>query len=169
MKKLLLALAGAFVIAAGGLALAQQQPPAVTVPGISVPQVQSLNQADCFWDAINGQPQPAWQCATPGMIGGISNYNYSVPLTGFTIAPGNTQSFVLINPAGTLATGTLTMPSNPSDGLNLCMESTQTQTALTVTANTGQTLSGTTVSALTAGTPVCWLFVRSTTTWYRTR
>ena len=164
----LLALAGALVIGVIGFALAQQGP-AVTSQNVSIPQVQSVNQTDCIWDALLGAPAPPWYCATPGMIGGVQNYSYSVPVTAFTLSPGNTTSFVLINPAGTLATGTLNLAANPSDGMNFCMESTQTQTALTVTANTGQTLSGTTVSALTAGTPVCWLFVRSTTTWYRTR
>ena len=78
-------------------------------------------------------------------------FDLYVPLTGFSITP---QSAILvINPAGTLATGTVVMPTNPTDGQTLTIFSTQTQTALTLTPGTGDTVnSGTT--ALVAGTPV---------------
>ena len=63
-----------------------------------------------------------------------------VPLTGFSISP--ISSNVVLNPAGTLATGTILLPLNPSDGQKLVITSTQTQTALTVTANTNDSIVG---------------------------
>ena len=63
-----------------------------------------------------------------------------VPLTGFSISP--VSSNVVLNPAGTLATGTILLPLNPTDGQKLVITSTQTQTALTVTANTGDFIVG---------------------------
>jgi hypothetical protein len=74
-----------------------------------------------------------------------------VPLTAFSIAPQS--SLLVLNPAGTLATGTVTLPTNPKDGQRLRIISTQTQTALTVTAGTGDTVVPS-VTALVANTPV---------------
>lgn len=102
-------------------------------------------------------------------------FDFYVPLTGFSIAPQT--SLLVINPAGTLATGTVTMPSNPSDGQKLTIFSTQTQTALTLTPGSGDTVnSGTT--ALVAGTPVTYRYtlngavnssgvVVNTRTWFK--
>ena len=41
--------------------------------------------------------------------------NYQVPTTGFTITLGNNDCNLILEPAGTLATGTVTMPATPSD------------------------------------------------------
>jgi hypothetical protein len=60
------------------------------------------------------------------------------PLTAFNIV-AQTDS-VLLTPAGTLATGTLTLPLNPPDGAKFVLQSTQTQTAITINANTGDSL-----------------------------
>jgi hypothetical protein len=79
-----------------------------------------------------------------------------VPLTGFNITP-QTDTLV-INPAGTLATGTVNFPTGASDGQTLTIMSTQTQTALTLVAATGDTIAGTAVTALTANTPVKWKY-----------
>lgn len=89
----------------------------------------------------------------------------STPLTGFTITVPDGVSMYLITPAGTLATGTFTMPANPFEGQILWLVSSQTQTALTVSANTGQTLSGTAVTALTRSVAVAWVYID--TVWYR--
>ena len=82
-------------------------------------------------------------------------YELYVPLTGFSISP--VSSRLVINPAGTLATGTVTFPLNPVDGQELTIVSTQTQTAITLTAGTLDTIANA-VTALTALTPVKYVY-----------
>ncbi len=91
------------------------------------------------------------------------------PLTAFSLAfntAGKSETMYL-TPAGTLATGTITFPSdaNSKIGQVLRIVSTQTQTALTVSSS-GLTLVGTAVTALTANTPVSWEKVAAST-WLR--
>jgi len=61
---------------------------------------------------------------------------YNTPLTGFSyqITPTTTGEpvYLLLTPAGTLATGTITLPSSPVHGQEVLIASTQTVTALTV-------------------------------------
>jgi hypothetical protein len=78
-------------------------------------------------------------------------FDYKVPLTGFSISPQSNK--LVLNPAGTLATGTVLLPLNPLDGQTLRVVSTQTQTAITFTANTGDSIVGS-ITALVANTPV---------------
>lgn len=78
-------------------------------------------------------------------------FDFYVPLTGFTISPVTNK--LVLNPAGTLATGTVNLPLNPLDGQTLRVVSTQTQTAITFVANTGDSIVGA-ISALVANTPV---------------
>lgn len=92
-------------------------------------------------------------------------FQYEVPLTGFTIAAR--ASLVHLNPAGTLATGTITLPLNPMDGQQFTVISTQTQTALTLTANTGDTIANA-ATALVALTSVSYRYHLATRTWRRT-
>jgi hypothetical protein len=72
-----------------------------------------------------------------------------------------------MNPAGTLATGTITMPSSPADGMTITFSSTEQITALTLSGNTGQTIGGTQVTLLPANSAVQFIYRLSTTTWYR--
>jgi hypothetical protein len=100
-----------------------------------------------------------------GTNGLLQQYDYQAPTTGFsyTFAAGTTV--LVMNPAGTLATGTITMPAAPADGMNITFSSTQTITALTVNANTGQTI----VSAptvLPANQTGAYIYRLSNTTWY---
>jgi hypothetical protein len=132
-----------------------------------VPQVSQVNPGDLFLDVVNGAPQAQSAYATPGQIAGVPGYvNGGAATTGFTFTFGNSQTDYFIQPAGTLATGTLTTAPNPSDGQRECFLSTQTQTALTWSANTGQSIN----NAPTAGvamTPICITFSKATATWYR--
>jgi hypothetical protein len=100
-----------------------------------------------------------------GTNGILQQYDYQVPTTGFsyTFAAGTTV--LVMNPAGTLATGTITMPAAPADGMTITFSSTQTITALTVSANTGQSI----VSAATvlpARQATTYVYRLSNTTWY---
>jgi hypothetical protein len=93
-------------------------------------------------------------------------YSKQVPTTGFSITIANTVNSLILNPAGTLATGTVTMPATPQDGQTVTIASTQIVTALTVSANTGQTLSGT-ITTIAANGFATWQYVLADTNWYR--
>jgi len=133
---------------------------------ITLPQVTSVGPADLFQDIVNGVPTAQNKYATAAQINGVLGYVISVPSSGFSLTFGNSQTYYLILPAGTLATGTFTMAPNPGDGQKACVRSHQTQSAVTIAANTGQTIGGTAVTAMTADTTYCWLYQASSTTWY---
>jgi len=91
---------------------------------------------------------------------------YVTPSTGFSQTIANTTTFLVIEPSGTLATGTVTMPASPVDGQLVRILTTQTITALTHSPNTGQTLKGA-LTTLVINTGASWLYKTSTTTWYK--
>ena len=100
-----------------------------------------------------------------GTNGLIQAYDYQVLTTGFSyVFAAGTQTLVL-NPAGTLATGTITMPASPSDGMVITFSSTKQITALTLNGNTGQTVVGG-VSYLPANTAVAYVYRLSNTSWF---
>jgi hypothetical protein len=70
-----------------------------------------------------------------------------------------------MNPSGTLATGTITMPPNPSDGMTITFSSSKQITALTLSGNTGQTIVGG-VSYLPANTAVAYVYRSANTSWF---
>jgi hypothetical protein len=134
----------------------------------SAANVASMTQADLcpiVKGGVGGVPTGFVPC---GQAAALDNYSYQVPTTGFSITPANNVSLLFLNPAGTLATGTLTMKAVPSPGENFCIYDTQTQTAITVAGNTGQSIGGTAVTALVANTKYCWQYISQTATWYRT-
>jgi hypothetical protein len=89
--------------------------------------------------------------------------DYQVPVTGFSIVPiaGKT----ILNPAGTLATGTITMPATPFDGMMVKVSCTQIVTTLTVAANTGQSIVNA-ATAFTAGGRIGYIYRAADKTWY---
>ena len=89
-----------------------------------------------------------------------------VPTTGFTNTIANTTSYYVIEPAGTLATGTLTMPASPVNEQVVTITSTQTITALTHSPNTGQTLKGA-LTTIAANGNASWIYRTANTAWYR--
>lgn len=98
-------------------------------------------------------------------FGGIAG---SAPTTGFNITPTTDINYVVIGPAGTLATGTLTLPASPIQGREICMTTTQTVTTLTVAGN-GNTVFGA-PTTITAATPFCMLYSGGVPNgWMRTR
>lgn len=156
MKKLL-AIGTAFALLAG-LAFAQS---------ISVPMLQNVGPTDLFQDVVGGQPQAQSKYVTAAQIAGVPGYvNGGAVLTAFTFTYGNSQEYYFIQPAGTLATGTLTTAPNPGDGQRECFFSTQTQTAITWTANTGQSLANAPTAGV-ANSGQCMTYSAATSTWYR--
>ena len=68
-----------------------------------------------------------------------AGYQYSAPVTGFNTTITSNVSRVIFDPAGTLANGTVTLPSANVDATIISISSTQTITAFQVLPNTGTT------------------------------
>lgn len=100
-----------------------------------------------------------------GTNGLLQQYDYQAPSTGFSYTFAAGVNVLVMNPAGTLATGTITMPASPADGMTITFSSTQTITALTVNANTGQSITGQ-PSSFGAGSASTFVYRLSNTTWY---
>jgi hypothetical protein len=100
-----------------------------------------------------------------GTNGLIQAYDYQVPTTGFsyTFAAG-TQTLVM-NPAGTLATGTITMPAAPSDGMTITFSTTKQITALTLNGGGGQTIIGG-INSMAPNQAVSFMYRLANTTWF---
>lgn len=97
--------------------------------------------------------------------------NLYVPGTGFNITvptPVSEQQWMILQPAGTLAAGTITLPLNTGvpDGTEVLITSTQTITALTIALNGASAIFGT-ITTLAAGGFATFRFYQATNSWYR--
>lgn len=93
-------------------------------------------------------------------------YSLQTPGTGFSITISNGVSSLILDPAGTLATGTIVLPAAPTDGQLVNVSSSQIITALTVSPNSGQSIKNA-PTTLTAGGGFKYLYMVSNATWYR--
>ena len=96
--------------------------------------------------------------------------NLYVPATGFNIAaptPISEQQWILLQPAGTLATGTVTLPLNTStpDGTEILVTTTQTITSFAVGLNGATAVYGS-PTTLQSGAAVRLRFYLATNSWY---
>jgi hypothetical protein len=97
-------------------------------------------------------------------------YSKQVPTTGFSITIANNIRTLILDPAGTLATGTITMPATATDGQSVRITSTQIITALTVSPNSGQSITNAPTAFnpnLTGAQGYEFIYVAANTTWYR--
>ena len=102
-----------------------------------------------------------------GTNGLLQAYDYQTPTTGFSYTfPAGVQTLLMV-PAATLATGTITMPAAPADGMMVTFSSSQQITALTLQGNTGQSISSA-VTFLPAKAAAAYVYRLSNTTWYPT-
>ena len=97
--------------------------------------------------------------------------NVYTPTTGFNIAvptPVAQQQWMLLQPAGTLATGTVTLPLNTAtpDGTEVLITTSQQITAFTLGANGAANLYGD-PTTLAAEDFFRMRFVQSLNSWYR--
>jgi hypothetical protein len=97
--------------------------------------------------------------------------NLYVPGSGFNITvptPVSQDQWMLLQPAGTLATGTITLPLNTGvpDGTTVLITSTQEITSLTIALNGATALYGG-VTTLPAGTATAIRFYQPTNSWYQ--
>jgi hypothetical protein len=96
--------------------------------------------------------------------------NLFVPGTGFNITvptPVSEQQWMLLQPAGTLASGTITLPLNTGvpDGTTVLITSTQEITFLTIALNGASAIYGA-VTTLGAGGAAVYRFYQPTNSWY---
>lgn len=103
--------------------------------------------------------------AASGIIGlaGNARIQYSAPLTGASVALASTTDILIIEPAGTIAELTITLPA-AVDGKVIALSSTQIVSSLTLTAN-GSDSVVTGLSALAVG--IALRLVARSTKWYR--
>jgi hypothetical protein len=97
--------------------------------------------------------------------------NIYTPATGFNLAvptPVAAQQWMLIQPAGTLAAGTVTLPLNTGtpDGTEVLVTTTQIITTFTLAANGAAQLYGA-PTTLAAGAYFRMRYVQATNSWYR--
>ena len=97
--------------------------------------------------------------------------NLYVPGSGFNITvptPVSNDQWMLLQPAGTLATGTITLPLNTGvpDGTTVLITTTQEITSLTIALNGASAIYGG-VSFLGAGTATAIRFYQPTNSWYQ--
>jgi hypothetical protein len=129
-----------------------------------------------YWNSNSGQTDDGLNTIVPnGVASGAWNrdvpiltrtYSLQVPVTGFSITANSYTNVLALNPAGTLATGTVIFPLANLDGQEFLLTSSQTVTSLTLTPNTGQTILGT-ITTITASSPAKWMYQLSNKTWYR--
>ena len=119
----------------------------------------------------NGQ-QPQTALLSTRLVGAGAT-QYQIPLTGAALTVAFNETTLLLEPAGTLATLSVTLPTLASgliDGQTWRIATTQTITALTLTAGTGTTIA-TGCTAITISTIVpygCeYQFRAATAKWYR--
>jgi hypothetical protein len=97
--------------------------------------------------------------------------NLYVPSSGFNITvptPVSNDQWMLLQPAGTLATGTITLPLNTGvpDGTTVLITTTQEITSLTIALNGASAIFGG-VTSLSAGTATAIRFYQATNSWYQ--
>ena len=97
--------------------------------------------------------------------------NLYVPGSGFNITvptPVSNDQWMLLQPAGTLATGTITLPLNTGvpDGTSILITTTQEITSLTIALNGATAIYGG-VTSLAAGTATAIRFYQPTNSWYQ--
>ena len=94
------------------------------------------------------------------------SYSLQAPATGFSITIAAGVRTLLLNPAGTLATGTITMPAAPINGQEIRVTSSQIITSLTVSPNASQSILAA-PTTLAVGIGFAYIYNTSATTWYR--
>ena len=102
-----------------------------------------------------------------GNNGVLQSYDFQVLTTGFSYTFATGITTLIAAPAGTLATGTITMPGSPADGMVVTFTTTQEITALTINGNAGQSIGGTQTTQLPANSALSFVYRQANTTWYK--
>jgi hypothetical protein len=91
---------------------------------------------------------------------------YVAPVTGFSIQALPATSKLILTPAAGLATGAVLLPTNPYEGMEWRLSSTQAITALTLTPPSGVTVMNA-PAGLAAGIGIAFTYSAVNATWYR--
>ena len=129
---------------------------------------KNINAATPLLVGKEDRISPAWYKIIASLIPG--GRSVQVPLTGFSITIEDGIETLILNPAGALATGEVILPAGAGDGYRVRISSTQTITALTVSANKGQTINNA-PTALTVSTTGAYgyefVYDADAAAWYR--
>jgi hypothetical protein len=101
------------------------------------------------------------------VLPGALTTQYAAPSsTGFTVTVTAGNTWLLLTPTGTLAAGTIVLPSAPADKAEVSVNCTQIVTALTVSAG-GTTVTGAPTTLAAANEFFTMRFDAATSAWYR--
>lgn len=92
---------------------------------------------------------------------------YNVPITGFTLTLTVDQSVTSLNPAGTLASGTIVFPATGVDGKSVSIWSSQTITALTLSTTNGATFVPAAPTTIAAAAQLEFVYDLANNQWHR--
>jgi hypothetical protein len=117
----------------------------------------SINQLLQYFQQTFAAPTVATNLYTPG-----TGFNITVP------TPTNEQQWMVIQPAGTLAAGTVTLPLNTGvpDGTQVLVTTTQIITSFTLALNGAAAAFGA-PTTLAANAFFTMRFYQATNSWYR--
>ena len=129
----------------------------IYVPNNGDARKVSVNQLLTYFQTTFASPTLAVNLFVPG-----SGFNITVP------TPVSNDQWMLLQPAGTLATGTITLPLNTGvpDGTSVLITTTQEITSLTIALNGASAIYGG-VSSLPAGSAIAIRFYQPTNSWYQ--
>lgn len=129
----------------------------IYVPNNGDARKVSVNQLLTYFQTMFASPTLAVNLFVPG-----SGFNITVP------TPVSNDQWMLLQPAGTLATGTITLPLNTGvpDGTTMLITTTQEITSLTIALNGASAIYGG-VTSLAAGTATAIRFYQPTNSWYQ--
>jgi hypothetical protein len=128
----------------------------IYVPNNGDARKVSVSQLLAYFQQVFAAPTVSTNLYVPG-----NGFNVTVP------TPVSEQQWMILQPASTLATGTITLPLNTGtpDGTQVLITSTQTITAFTIALNGAAAIFGN-VTTLTAGAAVCYRYYQATNSWY---
>ena len=160
MKTRIYGLFGAAVLGAlATLAIAQT----------TIPTVVNIGPSDLVGIVKGGNASAQTQFATAAQLNGVVGYSdQGVLATAQSLTFGNSTQLIIARSSGTIATLTLTAAAAPGDGQVECYLNTQTTTAITWNANTGQSITGAPTAGV-AATQACMIYEAAAATWYRYR
>jgi hypothetical protein len=129
----------------------------IYVPNNGDARKVSVNQLLQYFQTTFAAPTVATNLYTPG-----TGFNITVP------TPVSEQQWMVIQPAGTLAAGTITLPLNTGtpDGTQVLVTTTQIITAFTLALNGAASAFGA-PTTLAANAFFTMRFYQATNSWYR--
>lgn len=132
-------------------------------------QLSNMAIGSSSWvDIVKATPTTFDVAVSTIVRGTVSKPGYSrqVPTTGFSITIGANIDGLILEPAGALAGGTVTLPASPNDGQICSVSTTQSITTLTISPNAGQTMANAFSATLSAGGVKEYKFITATSRWY---